>query len=130
MESGGFLSLTGWNCLFLRLIAVILLLVVFGCYRDYGDPYSPTERRSSTFQPAVPYGSPIPRQAPNYYQQPVPQPYYYGAPNSRSYYNPYDFQQPYGRNPYSDYDQYYVPPTGYYNNEYNGSETPSFSGKN
>lgn len=130
MESDGSVSLTGCNCLFIRFLAVILLLVVFSCYRDYGSNHSPTERRSSTFQPASSYGAPATRQAPTYYQQQPAQPYYYGAPNSRSYYNPYDFQQPYGRNPYSDYDQYYVPPTRYYNNEYTGSETPSFSGKN
>lgn len=57
------------------------------------------------------------------------QPYYRGRPNSRQYYNPYDFQQPYGSNPYSDHDQYYVPPNQYYNNEYQQGIDEVYSGR-
>ena len=43
------------------------------------------------------------------------QPY---APNSRAYNNPYALPQQYAT-PYYDADQYYVPPTNYYNIENN-----------
>ncbi len=83
------------------------------------------ERAGTSFRP-VPYQQPAsgyPYPAGSYrYRQP-----YYGAPNSRSHYNPYDFQQPYGSNPYSDYDQYYVPPVQYYNNEFQDADDFSVS---
>lgn len=54
-------------------------------------------------------------QPPQYYQGYV-QPYY--QPNSRAYSNPYALPQQYAT-PYYDSDQYYVPPTNYYNIERN-----------
>ncbi len=49
-----------------------------------------------------------------YYHQPVyPQ---YGAPASRTYNNPYSFQPP-AQYPYYDADQYYIPPSNFYNGE-------------
>ncbi len=96
-----------------------LVLFIFSC--DV-DPYGQYNRNANQQAPYVsPVRSRVPQQ--QYYQQ--PQPYYYGTPNSRSYRNPYEFQQPYGRNPYSDYDQYYVPPTQYYNNEYDQGTSSS-----
>lgn len=67
---------------------------------------------------------------PNYqYQQYQPQPPYYQRPaNSRSYYNPYEFQQPSNPSPYSDYNQYYVPPVEYYNRESQRDADTIFSG--
>jgi hypothetical protein len=60
---------------------------------------------------------------PNYYQYPnnyynAPSNYYqpYYQPNSRAYNNPYALPQQYA-SPYYDTDQYYVPPTNYYNIE-------------
>lgn len=52
-------------------------------------------------------------------QYPTNYPYRtYNPPRSRAYYNPYDFPPPYGRVPYTDYDQYYVAPnTGSYYEE-------------
>lgn len=92
-----------------KCIVFSLALFIFSCDVDPRGEYSRNSHQEA------PYVVPVRPQQP-YYQQ---QPYYYGTPNSRSYRNPYEFQQPYGRNPYSDYDQYYVPPTQYYNNEYN-----------
>lgn len=51
-------------------------------------------------------------------QYPTNYPYRTYNPRSRAYYNPYDFPPPYGRAPYTDYDQYYIAPnTGYYSEE-------------
>ena len=50
------------------------------------------------------------------------QPYY--IPNSRAYTNPYALPQQYA-SPYYDTDQYYVPPTNYYNIERNQSSPAS-----
>ncbi len=120
------------------LLSMVFVLCVFSCYRPLDD-YSVTSTVGE--YDSLPYKTPqLPpvgrppygRQYPAPYQN-QQQPYYYGVPNSRAYYNPYDFQQPYGRNPYSDYDQYYVPPAQYYNNEnYNqpdDSVQSTFSGK-
>jgi hypothetical protein len=49
---------------------------------------------------------------PQYYQAPV----MYYQPNSRAYSNPYALPQQYAT-PYYDSDQYYIPPTNYYNIE-------------
>lgn len=52
-----------------------------------------------------------------YYQAPVvPYQQQYYPPNSRAYNNPYVLPQQYA-SPYYDTDQYYVPPTNYYNIE-------------
>ena len=50
------------------------------------------------------------------------QPYY--IPNSRAYTNPYALPQQYAT-PYYDTDQYYVPPTDYYNIERNQNSPAS-----
>ena len=50
------------------------------------------------------------------------QPYY--IPNSRAYTNPYALPSQYAT-PYYDTDQYYVPPTDYYNIERNQSSPAS-----
>lgn len=105
-------------------VVFAFISLLAGCSRDYT---SSNNQRSQTFS-SVPYAAPMPVRQPRTFQQPY-QPYYYGVPNSRSYYNPYDFQQPYGRNPYSDYDQYYVPPTQYYNNEYDNGDASAFSSR-
>ncbi len=112
-----------------------LFFVGLGCFGVSCSPSNTSniEDRRRVYE-SLPYQSP-PRIQQQYYQRPVQtqnpyrQPYYYGAPNSRSYYNPYEFQQPYGSNPYSDYDQYYVPPNQYYNNEYPQSNEEAFSSK-
>ncbi len=101
-------------------LGALLMAVVSSCSSGIRDEYLPGNASYNT----VPYSIP---QAPSQYrreyqQYPPQQPYYYGAPNSRSYYNPYEFQQPYGRNPYSDHDQYYVAPTEYYGNESYGNQ--------
>lgn len=113
----------------IRGFLVVLLLFSTSCYRDYG----PSKRNQAGYRsvpyatPAVPVRQPAGGYAP---RQPSYNPYYYGNANSRSYYNPYDFQYPYGSNPYSDYDQYYVPPTQYYNNEYDNGSASTFEDKN
>ncbi len=106
----------------LKLIAICFSLFSYGC----STPDEAAPRRVS--QPV--YQQPIPQ-----YQQPYRNPYYYGQPNpvqqrpnSRSYYNPYEFQQPqYNQSPYPDYEQYYVPPAQYYNNE---QQAPRSGGSN
>lgn len=105
---------------------IFLIIIFFGLVVSCSVS---DERASDTSFRPVPYQQPPTRvyqQVPATYGR-YPQPYY-SAPNSRSYYNPYDFQQPYGSNPYSDYDQYYVPPVQYYNNEYRGSDSGAYSG--
>ena len=52
----------------------------------------------------------------NYYPKPYYQQQYPKKPNSRAYSNPYAFPQQYSP-PLYDADQYYVPPTQYYNIE-------------
>ncbi len=102
----------------LKSFCFIFLAII--CFMVSSCSVSDESASSTSFRP-VPY-QPVPYQPRYQYRRP-----YYGAPNSRSHYNPYEFQQPYGSNPYSDYDQYYVPPVQYYNNEF--QEEPSgFSG--
>lgn len=111
---------------FIKIIALCSMVFIANCStRSDGDYRDRNTYKSS------PYPAPAPVRQPTNYQNPYGQyqPYYYGTPNSSSYYNPYDFQQPYGRNPYSDYDQYYVPPTQQYNTEYDSGSGNSFSGK-
>lgn len=105
-----------------------LCVLLTGCFENYSRP---SDRRATAFETA-PYRSPVQirQNAPSYPPYQYRQPYYYGPPNSRLYYNPYDFQQPYGSNPYSDYDQYYVPPVEYYNNEYDNGSSFDYSGGN
>jgi len=80
----------------LKYLLVILMLFVFSCAKDNNNYY--------------PQGyAPQP-----YQQQYYPQQYY--RPNSRAYSNPYTLPQQYA-SPYYDTDQYYVPPTNYYNIE-------------
>lgn len=121
---------------FSYIVSSLVLSALLGCSSGVYDEYYSGRSNSVPYsipaqQPVRPYSSyqQQPQQYQNPYQNPQ-QPYYYGAPNSRSYYNPYDFQQPYGRNPYSDYEQYYVPPDQYYNNEEPvGKGSTVFSGK-
>lgn len=50
---------------------------------------------------------------PRNYRRPVyqaPPQYPANYRRSRNYYNPYEFNSPYGNAPYTDYDQYYVSP--------------------
>ena len=112
--------------MFSPVLAMILVaLLSFSCATD-------DEKATSThFRPTHPnYNAPGGGYHNNGYRRPpYNQPYYRGRPNSRQYYNPYDFQQPYGSNPYSDYDQYYVPPNQYYNNEYQQGIDEVYSGR-
>ena len=106
--------------------AMILMALASACFSCAVDDEKAT---ATQFRPTSPsynnyqgrYNRPYPRPA---YNKP-----YYGRPNSRQYYNPYDFQQPYGSNPYSDYDQYYVPPNQYYNNEAQQGIDEVYSGR-
>ncbi len=108
--------------LFVACLVVALPWLLTGCLVD-------NERATETsFRPGHFQNQPIPRSGYGYQPYQQPSPYYRGAPNSRMYYNPYEFQQPYGSNPYSDYDQYYVPPVQYYNNEYQKGIEDTFSG--
>lgn len=101
-----------------------LVFLLANCYGDDGFYNRNKVYKSSPYAVPMPVRQPS-APAPNYQQ-----PYYHSTPNSRMYYNPYEFQQPYGSNPYMDYDQYYVPPTQYYNNEYyNIDSDQGFSGK-
>lgn len=112
--------------MFLRVLTVLLVTVsCFSCAVD-DEKASNTQFRSTHPNYNPPGGGYGGR-----YRQPSQfnQPYYRGRPNSRQYYNPYDFQQPYGSNPYSDYDQYYIPPNQYYNNEYQQGIDEVYSGR-
>ncbi len=132
-EFFNFLFFTRMGCLDVRNLGLGAIFRIFVIIVFVGLTMSCSvsdERASNTSFRPVPYQQPPTR----VYQQPspgygtrYPQPYY-SAPNSRSYYNPYDFQQSYGSNPYSDYDQYYVPPVQYYNNEYQGGVDDAYSG--
>lgn len=101
----------------------ILCLVLGSCSMTDNEKASDTSFRSIPYQ-----GYAAPRPNYQYQQYQAPQPYYQRPANSRSYYNPYEFQQPYGSNPYSDYDQYYVPPVQYYNRESQRDNDAVFSG--
>lgn len=86
-----------------------LSFFVFCCEIDGNERgYEPVSSRPRSRPPAY--------QPQRYYN-----PYNNIDPASRAYQNPYQYQQtpsPYGgQNPYYDYDQYYVPPSQYYNNE-------------
>ncbi|HLD76990.1 MAG TPA: hypothetical protein VI861_02530 [Rickettsiales bacterium] len=103
----------------------MVLVITSSCGSGIRDDYLPGNASYRTMPYTTRQPAPARRQGyPQQYQQPYQnqQPYYYGTPNSRSYYNPYDFQQPYGRNPYSDYDQYYVAPTEYYGDGYGSQQ--------
>ena len=119
------------------IIAILISLVVFtSCAREDESRGYRDNRYASPPSRAVPvavpqpsqYQQPYPPQYQQQYYQPYPapapyqpqyapaqqyNPYGYGVPNSRSYTNPYDFQQPYGGNPpqpNSDNDQDYTLP--------------------
>lgn len=111
--------------MFMRvLMSTLLAACCFSCAVD-DEKATHTQFRTThpSYNPTGSYRRP-------YQQQPqYNQPYYRGRPNSRQYYNPYDFQQPYGSNPYSDYDQYYIPPNQYYNNEAQQGIDEVYSGR-
>jgi len=104
-----------------RYFFIIAPLIIFSCSSNESSPYTnynpnpqPNYQNSYPYQNQY-YNAPTP-----YYQAPAP----YYQPNSRAYSNPYILPQQYA-SPYYDTDQYYVPPSSYYN-----IERPQSSGAN
>jgi hypothetical protein len=132
--------------IFLKFFAAGILLVIFSCRSEpylydkpgFDEGNSPQKQyRQNPDGPSrvapdyyyrqqqyPPQGYAPPPQQPYYYQpqqQPYPpqgygQPYPQGAPGSRFYSNPYAIP-PSPQYPQYDTDQYYVPPTSYYNTD-------------
>lgn len=105
---------------FIKLAGFVFCLMLFSCGGASDEVYLYDKSGFLPVRDANPQyiNQRVPQVPQNYYpRQPQPYSSYPVQPNSRSYSNPYEFQQQGGYYPYYDTERYYVPPSYYRNVE-------------